>query len=125
MKWIKFLEKNGVDFKKVYKNNKLNYEESDKIFPLLQQYSKDHKLIVEGVQLLDNTMSLDTAKVLLNEPIISVQTSARVSSNRASNRDNSSIKIADALKAKKLQNIFDDQTALSIGQAYTDYLLKK
>ena len=33
----KFLEDNGVNLQNVYKDGKLNFDESDKIFPLLQQ----------------------------------------------------------------------------------------
>jgi len=75
--FLKFLKDNGVDPSKVYKDNKLNFEESDKIFPLIKKYSKDRKLIVEGVQLLDETMSMDTRKILSNEPVISVQKRVR------------------------------------------------
>jgi cytidylate kinase len=123
----KFLRDNGVDLKKVYdKNHKLNYSESDKIFPLLQEYSKQHRIIVEGVQLLDQTMSVDMRKVLMTEPVISVQTSTRVAFNRAEERDgktsvNTFVKLQ---QTKRLQDAFDNDLALKIGEAYTQTLLE-
>jgi len=120
----KFLKDNGVNLNKVYKNNKLNYSESDKIFPLLQEYSKRHRLIVEGVQLLDQTMNVSMRKVLMTEPVISVQTSARVAFNRASERDGSTSKFLNFQQAKKLQDVFDNELMLGIGEAYTQTLLE-
>lgn len=120
----KFLQDNGVDFKNLHKNNKLNYSESDKIFPLLKEYSKDHRLIVEGVQLLDNTMQENMREILLKEPIISIQTSARVSFNRASNRDGAATIFVNSKKARKMQDIFDNDLMLSIGEAYAQTLLE-
>lgn len=120
----KFLKDNGVNLNKVYKNNKLNYSESDKIFPLLQEYSKQHRLIVEGVQLLDQTMNASMRKVLMTEPVISVQTSARVAFNRASERDGSTSKFLNFQQAKKLQDVFDNELMLEIGEAYTQTLLE-
>lgn len=119
----KFLKDNGVDLRKVYKDNKLNYDESDKIFPLLQKYSKDHKLIVEGVQLLDETMAINLKKILVNEPVISIQTGAKISFNRAAERDQAVLDYVNFIKAKKRQEVFDDQTLLDIGAAYVDSLL--
>lgn len=119
----KFLKDKGVDLKEVYKGGKLNYEESDKIFPLLKEYSKNHRLIVEGVQLLDETMSMDMKTTLMNEPVISMQTSAKISFNRVTERDSSVIKYSTFIKAKKLQEVFDNKTLLSIGEAYVDSLL--
>ena len=119
----KFLKDNNVDLNKVYKNNKLNYDESDKIFPLLQKYSKDRKLIVEGVQLLDDTMALNFNKMIKDEPIISIQTGAKISFNRASERDQAVMKYSNFVKAKKMQEVFDNKTLLDIGEAYVDSLL--
>ena len=118
-----FLTRKNVNLKNVYKNGKLNYKESDKIFPLLQEYSKDHKLIVEGVQLLDETMGLDVQKILAKEPVISMQTSARISFNRAMERDQSVTKYINFMKSKKVQELFDNKVMLDIGKAYTDSLL--
>jgi uridine kinase len=121
--FVKFLKENGVDQKKIYKNGKLNYDESDKIFPLLQKYSENHKLIVEGVQLLSDTMTMNTRKILLDEPIISVQTSAKVSFNRATQRDQTVMNYVNFQKAKKVQDLFDNEVKLSIAEAYVDLLL--
>ena len=119
----KFLKDNGVDLKKVYNGNKLNYDESDKIFPLLQTYSKNRKLIVEGVQLLDDTMAIDLKKTLINEPIISVQTNAKISFNRAAERDQAVMDYSNFIAAKKRQEVFDNQILLNIGEAYVESLL--
>lgn len=121
----KFLKDNGINLNKVYKEDgMLNYTESDKIFPLLKEYSKDHRLIVEGVQLLDNTMQENMREILLKEPIISIQTSARVSFNRASNRDGAVTNFVNSKKARKMQDIFDNDLMLSIGEAYAQTLLE-
>lgn len=121
----KFLKDNGVDLNKVYNNNnKLNYSESDKIFPLLQKYSKQHRLIVEGVQLLDHTMSVNMTKILMEEPVISVQTSVRISLNRANKRDGNATKFITLQKTKRLQDMLDDDLALKIGEAYANTLLE-
>lgn len=119
----KFLKDSGVDLTKVQKDGKLNYKESDKIFPLLQSYSKKHKLIVEGVQLLDETMSVDIKKALLNEPVISAQTGAKISFNRAANRDQSTSEYSNFIKSKELREVFDNKILLGIGEAYVDSLL--
>lgn len=119
-----YLKKNGVDLKSVYKEEKLNFNESDKIFPLLKKYSEDHRLIVEGVQLLDETMSMDMRKTLLSEPVISVQTSAKVAFNRASERDGQVMEYVNFQKAKKMQDLFDSEVMLGIGQAYAESLLE-
>ena len=121
----KFLKDNDVNLDKIYENNKLNYKESDKIFPLLKKYSKDRKLIVEGVQLLDDTMAVGLSDVLKKEPVISIQTGAKVSFNRAAERDSSVIKFSDYMKAKTLQEVFDNKTQLDIVASYVDTLLGK
>jgi adenylate kinase family enzyme len=120
----KFLENNGVKLNKVYINEKLNYSESDKIFPLLKKYSKNHRLIVEGVQLLDQTMSMDMHKVLSTEPVISIQTSARVSFNRVTQRDGDVAKFINFQKARKTQDMFDNNLMLGVGEAYAKSLLQ-
>ena len=121
----KFLKDNGVDLKNVYKNGKLNYQESDKIFPLLKKYSKDHKLIVEGVQLLDDTMAVGISDVLKNEPVISIKTGAKISFNRATERDQAAkvTQYVDFVKAKQRQEVFNDKISLDIAEAYVDSLL--
>ena len=121
----KFLKANGVDLKNVYKNGKLNYQESDKIFPLLKKYSKDRKLIVEGVQLLDDTMAVGISDVLKNEPVISIKTGAKISFNRATERDQAAkvTKYVDFVRAKQRQEVFNDKISLDIAEAYVDSLL--
>ena len=118
-----FLKDNGVNLKNVYKNNKLNYDESDKIFPLLQKYSENRKLVVEGVQLLDDTMAVDLKKILANEPVISVQTNAKIAFNRATERDQSVMDYSNFIKAKQKQEIYDNKILLNIGEAYVDSLI--
>lgn len=122
-KFKKFLIDNGVNLNKVYINEKLNYSESDKIFPLLQKYSKKRRLIVEGVQLLDQTMSIDMRKTLTTEPVISMQTSAKVSFNRVAKRDGTINKFINFQHTKKLKDIFDNELMLNIGEAYANTLL--
>jgi len=119
----KFLKVKGVDVKKIHKDGKLNYEESDKIFPLLKEYSKSRKLIVEGIQLLDETVSTDLQKHLMKEPVLSIQTSARISFNRAATFDQKVIDYSYYMKAKKSQDVFDNKVLLSIGEVYVDSLL--
>ena len=109
-----FLKDNGVNLDRVQIKGKLNYQESDKIFPLLKEYSKNRKLIVEGVQLLDDTMAEGMANILKKEPVISIQTSARVSFNRSNNRDKTTTKFVNSIRSKKIQEVFDDQTGLDI-----------
>lgn len=120
----RFLKSNGVDMNNIYtKDDKLNYQESDKIFPLLKEYSKDRRLIVEGVQLMDNTMSENMRKAISTEPIISVQTSSRVAFNRAYKRDGSTKNFVEFQKTKKIQDTFDNELMLNIGEAYAQTLL--
>jgi len=120
----KFLKDNGVDLQKVYVKGKLNYDESDKIFPLLKKYSKDHKLIVEGVQLLDDTIAVGLSDTLKNEPVISININPKVAFNRAMERDQTkSAKYIDFVKAKKLQEVFNNKVSLDIAEAYVDSLL--
>ena len=64
-------------------------------------------------------------KTLMNEPVISVQTSAKVSFNRALERDQTAMNYVNFQSAKKLQDIFDNQTMLGIGEVYTDSLLSR
>ena len=109
----KFLKDNGVNLDKVQTKGKLNYQESDKIFPLLKKYSKNRKLIVEGVQLLDDTMIEGMVDVLKKEPVISIQTSARVSFNRSNDRDKTTTKFVNLIQSKQIQEVFDVKTGLS------------
>jgi uridine kinase len=96
----KFIKDNGVDVDNLYNGKQLNYKESDKIFPLIQEYYKKRRLIVEGVQLLDQTMSAENInKILIKEPILSVQTSTRISYNRARERDQSAVNFIEFQKA--------------------------
>lgn len=119
----KFLKDNGVDLNNVYKDGKLNYKESDKIFPLLKKYSQDRKLIVEGVQLLDDTMAVGISNVLKDEPVLSIGTRVKISFNRASERDQTLNNYVNFVKAKKIQDIFNDKTSLDIIEVYVDSLL--
>ena len=113
-KFSQFLKDNGVNLDRVQIKGKLNYQESDKIFPLLKEYSKNRKLIVEGVQLLDDTIAEGMVNILKKEPVISIQTSARVSFNRSNNRDKTTTKFVNSIRSKKIQEVFDDQTGLDI-----------
>lgn len=122
-----FLEQNGFSKDKMFVNGKLNYSESDKILPLIRKYKT--KVIVEGVQLLDNTLSENTRNFLQNEPIISLQTTKTLSVNRAMERDgiskmkiNKMIEKAD--KAYQLKTDMEKELDLFIGKNYMDQLLK-
>ena len=98
----RFLKKNNVDAKHLLINNKLNYNESDKIYGLLKEYAKDRRIIAEGVQLLDNTMG-EPSKIredLLSEPVLSLQISQREAHRRAMERDKTELDEAE-LKRKK------------------------
>ena len=119
----KFLEDNGVNLSTMRRGGKLNYRESDKIFPLIKQYSEDKKLIVEGVQLLDNTMAIGISNELRREPVISIKTRARVAFNRARDRDGASVDYTQFLKRIDQQKTFESNTLLSIGEAYIDTIL--
>lgn len=121
----KYLKANGVNLNNIHdKYNKLNYQESDKIFPLLKKYSENRRLIVEGVQLLDDTMATGMRKYLLNEPVISMQTSSKASFNRALKRDNTAVEYINFQKTKKVQDLFDNELILNIGEAYVQTLLE-
>lgn len=121
--FLKFLEGNGVNLRTVNKGGKLNYRESDKIFPLLKQYSKNRRLIVEGVQLLDDTMAIGISNELQKEPVLSVQSRARIAFNRARDRDGTSTDYKKFIKKLSDQKAFENRTLLSIGEAYIDALL--
>jgi len=87
--FTEFLESNGVSFSKLYKENKLNFSESDKIFPLLLRYAEDRLLIVEGVQLFDDTIMEDTVQFLKGEPIVSIAVNSKEAAKRVTERDGS------------------------------------
>ena len=84
-----YLKKNNFDTKRLLVNKQLNYKESDKIYNLLKEYSKNRRVIAEGVQILDGTMAPTDRirKDLQSEPIISLQVSQKESMNRAIRRD--------------------------------------
>lgn len=123
-----FLKKNGVTKEKMFINGKLNYSESDKILPLIKKYPK--KVIVEGVQLLDNTLSDSARDFLRNEPMISLQVAKSLSTKRAMDRDDvPREKINEMLEraneAYKRKTEMEKELDLSIGKNYVDQLIKE
>lgn len=85
----RYLKKNQIDPQRLLVNNKLNYDESDKIYDLLKEYAKKKRVIAEGVQLLDGTMA-EQSKLrsdLIQEPIVSLQSTQREAMRRARDRD--------------------------------------
>lgn len=122
----KFLKDNGVNINKIHTpDGKLNYKKSDKIFPLLKEYSKDHKLIVEGVQLLDDTISVGISDVLKKEPVISLDTRSKVAFNRSTERDQTINKYLDFVKSKQRQEVLNNKIALDSDESYIDLILDK
>ena len=123
-----FLKTNGITKKNMFVNGKLNYSESDKLLPLIKKYP--NRVIVEGVQIMDQTMSTETRKFLKNEPIISLQTPKRVSINRLMNRDGISeerIKnfIIQADYFIKQKTSLEQELNLEIGKQYISQLIKE
>ena len=85
----RYLKKNQIDTKRLLVDNKLNYDESDKIYSLLKEYAKKKRVIAEGVQLFDGTIA-EQSKLrseLLQEPILSLQSAQREAMRRARERD--------------------------------------
>ncbi len=123
----KFLEQNGITKKNMFNSNgKLNYEVSDKILPLIKKYNK--RVVVEGVQILDTTMSDHARTFFKNEPMIVLQTRKNVSTKRAMNRDEISNKKYDEMieranEAWKIKSSLEKELNLSIGEDYVDQLL--
>ena len=123
-----FLKKNGVSKEKMFINGKLNYSESDKILPLIKKYPK--KVIVEGVQLLDNTLSDSARDFLRNEPMISLQVAKSLSTKRAMDRDDVPREkinemLEQANEAYKRKTEMEKELGLSIGKNYVDQLIKE
>ena len=128
-----FLKKHGVTKDNMFKKDKdmstgsLNYEKSDLVLPLIKQYGKP--VIVEGVQLLDQTMSTKMRVVLSEEPVISLQTPKKLSVNRAMERDEIDSKRMNAI-LKQADYFYNQKTSLEkeirmeIGKNYLDELLK-
>ncbi len=122
-----YLEKNGVVKSAMFnKDGKLNYSVSDKVLPLIKSYKK--KVIVEGVQIFDNTLSDHTRDILRDEPIVSLQTSIKISTNRAIYRDKiSETKVKDiiswAQEAQTLKSDMEKALNLSIGKYYVDQMI--
>ena len=120
----KFLKDNGVTKSTMFKKDgKLDYAVSDKILPLIKQYKK--KIVVEGVQVMDTTLSDKTRELLKSEPVISLQTSKTISVNRATNRDEvneSNIKtlIDRAEKTFKIKSEMEKELNLTIGEFYVN-----
>ena len=109
-------------------NGKLNYSESDKILPLIKKYPK--KVIVEGVQLLDNTLSESARDFLRNEPMISLQVAKSLSTKRAMDRDDVPREkinemLEQANEAYKRKTEMEKELGLSIGKNYVDQLIKE
>ena len=123
-----FIKQNGLTKEQMFINGKLNYLESDKLLPLLKKYNK--RVIVEGVQLMDNTLSESAREFLKNEPIISLQTAKSISTIRAMNRDGvSKTKIDQMLKradkAYRTKSEMEKELNLAIGKNYIDQLIKE
>lgn len=124
-----FLEDNGINKAVMFKDDgKLDYRVSDKILPLIKQYKK--KVIVEGVQIMDTTLSDNARKVLKNEPVISLQTSKTIATNRVINRDNiakDEIKnlLSRAEEAYNIKTDMEKELNLAIGKHTIEQLLQK
>lgn len=124
----KFLDDHGVNKKTMFKTDgKLDYSVSDKILPLLKKYNK--KIIVEGVQVMDTTLS-DTARTFLkNEPVISLQTSKTVSMNRAIYRDelvnDTKALMARWVEMSNSKSDMEKELNLSIGKYSVEQMLDK
>ena len=105
----RYLKKNQVDTKRLLVDNKLNYDESDKIYGLLKEYAKKKRVIAEGVQLFDGTMA-EQSKLrndLMQEPIVSLQASQREAMRRARERDKANwvgVKIGEKRKEWQTQH---------------------
>ena len=70
-------------------------------------------------------MTTDIETELANEPVISIQTKAKISFNRAVERDSATTaKYSDFLKAQRMKEVFDNKILLDIGEAYVDSLLE-
>ena len=124
----KFLDSHGVNKSTMFKpDGKLEYSISDKVLPLLKKYNK--KVIVEGVQLMDTTLSDNTRGFLKNEPCISLMTSKTISINRAENRDGSygdpKELIAKYERTSKLKTEMEQELNLAIGKYSIEQMLGK
>lgn len=125
-----YLKENGIVKEDLFKEgtNRLNYSVSDKILPLIKQYP--YRVIVEGVQILDQTLSEQVRSFLKDEPIIVLQTPKRISVERAMSRDGVSKTKLDAMLAQadyfyKTKSELEIELNLSIGKQYIDHLIQK
>lgn len=124
----KFLNSQGVNKTTMFKSDgKLEYSVSDKILPLLKKYNK--KVIVEGVQIMDTTLSENTRGFLKNEPCISLLTSKTISMNRATNRDGSYNNVKELIdtyeRVSKLKTEMEQELNLSIGKYQVEQMIGK
>lgn len=122
-----FIKQNGLTKENMFVNGKLNYSESDKFLPLIKAYHK--RVIVEGVQILDNTLSDQARDFFKNEPMIVLQTSKRISTSRAMLRDGiSKTKIDEMInradEAYKIKSELEKELNLAVGKQYVDMLIK-
>ena len=124
-----FLKENGVIKEKMFNDKgKLNYEVSDRILPLIKKYPNN--VIVEGVQILDTTLSEHPRKFFKGEPMISLQTPKNLSVKRAMTRDGvSKDKINDMLQRAeetyKIKSDLEIELNLTIGKHYVEQLVRK
>lgn len=119
----KLLDKRGISKDRMFIDGKLNYDVSDKILEVISDYSKKQKLIVEGVQLLDSTMS--EKNYLNNKPVLSIQSKIRVSMNRAKERDSNTYDFIDKWKKMSISQITkENEIRMSIAEAYIDDILE-
>ncbi len=107
---------------------KLNYEVSDKVLPLIKKYNK--RVIVDGVQIMDNTMTEKARSYFKDEPIIVLQTGKKISAKRAMKRDDVDIsKLKDEIERRnkmwELKSSLEKELSLSIAEDYVDQLLGK
>lgn len=114
----KYLDKNVKNWRDVpnaVKNNKKSFsneywEKVDKIANAIEEYSKleydkNHRVIVEGVQIADDWLH-ENKKYYLGKPVISLSTSPVVSALRAAQRDEKNMfkNIKKTLKNYKTSN---------------------
>jgi uridine kinase len=121
-----FLKQRGITKEQMFENGKLNYKISDKILPAIKEYP--NKVIVEGIQILDTTMSDYMRSFLKAEPLIILQTPTNISTKRALTRDNVSESkwremTERAVEAFEKKSGLEQELNLSIGSYYTDRLL--
>ena len=122
------LKKQGVDKSQMYtKDGQLSYKVSDKILPAIKELASKNLVVVEGVQLLDNTMS--NKEYRQGEPIVTMQTSVRKSVNRAMDRDmmnsaHTKTFIKNSYDRLETQKALERSLGVTVGRLYTETLLR-